>query len=1442
MPIASAADPVRSQPMTRAAMIERAARHPNRVAAVVLAIAAYGPILLTRPGRVSADTKTYLTLDPSGVLRQATSMWDPTVGAGTVPHQNIGYLFPLGPYYWLMEALGSPDWLAQRLLWGTIVFAAAFGMFRLARWLGWSATGALVAGFAYGFSPYLLSYLARLSVILGPWAALPWMVLLVSKAARTRSWKPAAQFAVIVALVGSVNATSLVLAGLGPVIWLATDVASGRVRPGAAIRAAARIGVLSASVSVWWIMALRVQGTYGIPILRYTETYESVASASTPAEIARGLGYWFFYGGDRLDPWIEPAGPYTNHPLVMAVGFTLAGIGLLGLLTRFSGRASAATLLLIGLAVSVGAAPLGDSTPYGALFEWFASDTTVGLALRSTPRAAPLVILALALGLAASAEWARGLLGRRRRGIDAPTRVRWELVVPVGVVALVALQLYPWFTASSMSSSLERDEAVPSYEADLAEWLDDTRNPDGAGRVWEIPASDFANYRWGGTVDPVLPGLIERPYLARELVPQGAAGTADLLNAFERRLPEGWFEPETLPAIAGQFGVDTIVVRNDLEHERYLLARPGSLWPDLVGVLGDPDFAGPVVTDDTVIPLVDERTLADVDRVLEFPVVAAWDLDPAPAVTASSASAPAIVAGSGESLVDLAGARLLDPDRPVLYASTLHDLATTDDLDPAMVGPQAWWVVTDGNRKQARHWSTVSSNLGALEALGPLSLDEDPADQPLDVFVVDDDVERRTIAVHRGDVADVRASYYGNRIAFTPGDAPPFAIDGDPTTAWRAGAFGPTGGLRWEVDLVEPVATPTITLLQPITDTTSRYIVDATITLDAGLPSETTFDVVLDERSRTEPGQPVDLPVDSFRTLRVEVVNDNVGKVADYTILPGIGLAEVAIPGVTDDRIVRSPSLDSFGIVDDDLLAGQRVTYLFTRQRIDPATPNESAPETRLVREFDVPDAREFALTGDVRLSAEASDALLGSLLGDAYPVSADRRLRGSPGSRGAAALDGDQTTAWQTGFDDLVGATLTIDTPVAADFVTLSWLDDGQHSIPTEITITGNDGVARIIAVPPTEAIDGVATVVLPIEGLTATRTVVTVSAVDERTTPDYFSRLPEVLPIGITELTIGDTIPAPGDPTTELDDSCRDDLLTIDGRAIPVQILGTIGAATSRTELTLVGCGDPVRLAAGTHVLRSAPGRLSGFDVDRVVLDGPGTAPSTTVPPGPGVDVSSFADTEIAAVVEPSDESTWLVLQQSWNAGWNASSDGVDLGAPVLIDGYANGWLLPPSSQPREVTLQWTPQRGVVLALWFSLLAGLAVVGLLVWTRRDRLATSVHDVADDAGWSGWSRTSVPLAASLIALVAVLAGPAVALGALVVLLLRRRWPWLAFAVVLVAGSMVAGMIIASEWRYDYPPGPDWPSRFGWTAPLVWLAVASVSVSAIMPAGVRRRQ
>ncbi len=111
-------------------------------------------------------------------------MWDPNVGMGTVTHQTIGYVFPMGPYYWILDKLGLPDWVAQRLWLGSLLFFAAAGMLYLLRTFGLRGPGVVVAALAYMLSPYVLDYAARISVLLLPWAALPWMIGVIRKALR----------------------------------------------------------------------------------------------------------------------------------------------------------------------------------------------------------------------------------------------------------------------------------------------------------------------------------------------------------------------------------------------------------------------------------------------------------------------------------------------------------------------------------------------------------------------------------------------------------------------------------------------------------------------------------------------------------------------------------------------------------------------------------------------------------------------------------------------------------------------------------------------------------------------------------------------------------------------------------------------------------------------------------------------------------------------------------------------------------------------------------------------------------------------------------------------------------------------------------------------------------------------------------------------------------
>jgi len=112
---------------------------------LVIGFLAYVPLLLNDPGRVAADTKAYLYLDPVRLLAGAPYMWQPELGMGTVTHQNIGYLWPIGPFYVLGEGLGLPDWVVQRLWLGSILLLAGLGMRWFLRTIGWKGSGLLVA-------------------------------------------------------------------------------------------------------------------------------------------------------------------------------------------------------------------------------------------------------------------------------------------------------------------------------------------------------------------------------------------------------------------------------------------------------------------------------------------------------------------------------------------------------------------------------------------------------------------------------------------------------------------------------------------------------------------------------------------------------------------------------------------------------------------------------------------------------------------------------------------------------------------------------------------------------------------------------------------------------------------------------------------------------------------------------------------------------------------------------------------------------------------------------------------------------------------------------------------------------------------------------------------------------------------------------------------------
>ena len=1360
------------------------------------AICAFLPAFYTSIGQVSADTKSYLYLNPAKLLRESVSIWNPNIGAGTVTHQMLGYLWPMGPYYYFMDLLRIPDWVAQRAWWGLLIFMAAIGARLLARTLGSSATGAMLAGLAYGFSPYFLQYFARLSGLLLPWAGLPFLIWCVVRARTDISWRWPALFALIVGTVGTVNATALIMSGLGVVVWLCADALSRVTAWSDTLRFAWRSGLLSIGVSVWWINGLLIQGKFGLPILRYTETYETVAKASSVQEIVRGLGYWFFYGGDKLGRWVGPSASYLTNPAVLILSWSIVGIGLCSvMLIRHRYKTHLGLLLLIGLGVAVGAAPIGGPSTYGHFFLRLVHKES-GFALRSTPRAAPMVILALALGLAFGYD--------QLQATYAPRFARQFVFAPYVLTLLCLVNFFPWFTGSAMTPSIARSEQIPKYWTQLANTLNSTtstRSPNDVNRVYEFPGVDFANYTWGGTIDPVTPGLIDDGYIARELVPYGSDSTADLLNSFESRLQDGWYEPQSLSNFANLISASRVIQRNDIEHERFRTPRPEAM----VSVLqqtppGDVIFEGPLQRNESKIALIDSQTYAHA-RTLDYPTLKAWSIGGTrPLLDAQPARATVVLSGDGDGMIDALNAGLIDTRQPVVYAETIAQRSLKELANVASTQ-----ILTDTNRRAARRWYSVGSNTGKTDEVSAEAFTKDPSDNRLMPFVADHDLQAstdsQTVTQLVGDVKSVRATNYGNPVTFTPEDRPENAIDGDPRTAWRTAVFSSSRDEALEITLNHSVMTDHIALVLPTTGVTARRITNFSITLD---DSQTP---ILSSFGKKDTKR-VTFTKQAFSKILIRVLADNYGTRTSFSAAPGVGLAEVVIDGISNTEFLRLPTAQ---------VSTAPSTVLITRRRIDQATPNRFDPESHIARIFATQKPATFTVSGDVRISGLADDVVINRLIGASPLVYSSVRTQGSPNSFGFSATDGDPQTAWTTPIDESIGARidLALGTPSTKQ-LRFTFVDDNEHSVPKAITITGTGGSAKIKVAAPDK--DGVTIVDIP-PSITAPITSIIIDEITARTTPDYFSGFPRILPVSIQEIDTGTDNASVQQSLSVL---CRSDLLWVDEVAVSVRIKGTVHDALNRASLDLSLCETSLSISAGQHTIRTALGQDVGFDIDRLVMKPANWASSQSLIASP-VEILSQSKTHLEARVS-APGATLLSFAFSNNPGWKASyrqtsSDLVtttDLGAPFVVQGYANGWLVDGAG---VLSLDWTPQRSVPRGIGASLVV--IILCLLLLGRPPRTKQQVRGKPRSVVLSRW-----PLAVIIL----LLAGPLAALASVVTTFISRRLAIVGF--VCLAGAPVA-WIVVSQLHYRYPATLDWPSHFMHWNMVAWAAIAIVITSAL---------
>ncbi|HEY7438309.1 MAG TPA: alpha-(1-_3)-arabinofuranosyltransferase family protein [Acidimicrobiia bacterium] len=1444
--------------MTQASTRWPRLRHRVAIGYSLLAALAYVPILRTSPGKVVADTKSYLYLDPGRVLERASSMWDPNIGLGTVTHQNIGYLFPMGPFYWLFHAVGVPAWVAQRIWLGTIFLFAALGVLYLLRTLNVRGPGVVAAALVFMLTPYSMNFASRLSVLLLPWAGLPWILALVVRALREkRGWMYPAIFAIVIQIIGSVNATALIFAGIAPVLWVLYALFVLRETTWQrTLEVVAKIAALTILASLWWIAGLSLQSGYGLDMLKYTETLQTVSTASTPLEVVRGLGYWFFYGVDRIGQWITGSVAYTQHLWLIAVGFAIPILALVAsAVLRWRYRAFFVILTVVGVIVAVGAEPYDSPTPLGSLFKSFANSSNFGLALRSTGRAAPLIILGLSVLLGVGINAAAGAW--ERRGTS------WQGVALAGAVAVLAFVNLPTlWNGSIYGANLERNEAIPQYWTDAIAAMN--AEPHDT-RVLEIPGADFAAYRWGQTVDPITPGLMDRPYVARELVPWGSPAGANLLIALDRRLQEGVLDPNAIAPIARLMNVGDVVFRADLETDRFGIARAKPTWQLLTSPrpqgLAAPRGWGTSLGRPLKNPQQDEIALALPPTAKDPPPVSDFPVDaPVAIVGTGNATSPLIVSGDGEGLVDLAAIGNIG-NRVILYSGSYAK-------DPAALRreveePGSVLVVTDSNRKRGQRWGSTLQVEGATERPDQKALTTDERDNRLPVFP-GATTNAQTVLQTPG--LKVDQSSYGNPDLYWPEDLGTRALDGDPTTAWRVGENTKVIGERLRITVAKPVTTDHIVVTQPDAGPAGRYITKATLTFD-GKDSRTV--AVTPKPGPTE--SVLRFPRRTFHTLEITIADTNFGDDAAYPHGNAVGFSEVQLrddrpgsPVARVDPVVRMP----VDLVDAarSAAATRPLVYSISRSRTVVIPPRTGQDEPSIARELTVPNARTFAVRGTARLSpnapGEATDAALG--LPDPLTVTTSGQLPGTVNMRGSAAFDGDPATAWTTPFavGDGQWIQAQLAQPVSFDHLNLEVVADGRHSVPTKVVVSAG-GQSRQVALPSVKDQSAKnATVSVPIRfaPLTGDQVRVTIAGVRPVMTKDYFTQQPIQMPVGLAEVGIPGVqraaVPA------QMPATCRSDLVTIDGSPFPLRVAGSTSDALALRPLDLVPCGPTsVHLTAGTHMIRSAPGARTGIDVDGLVLASNaqgdamqlgrlGAFPATLVNApsqaagSPKVTVTHNGRTKLHLDVTGATpgQPFWLVLGQSQSSGWRATVAGKQIGTSTLVNGFANGWRVTPTSKNFSVTLEWVPQRRVWISLAISGVTiaaclALAIFGLVRRRRRRAaappvaLATADEHLANPlvaAGHTPGPALTVAAAAFAGLLGWLTATPLVgvlAAAAVLVVALRPRGRGVLTIGPPILIALGAAYVILRQYRHRFVSDLNWPGRFTRVSDLVWLAV-----------------
>ncbi|MFI6320319.1 alpha-(1-_3)-arabinofuranosyltransferase [Nonomuraea sp. NPDC050556] len=861
-------------------------------------------------------------------------------------------------------------------------------------------------------------------------------------------------------------------------------------------------------------------------------------------------------------------------------------------------------------------------------------------------------------------------------GLLVGVRVRWRTPLVAAGAGLLTLSCLPILSAGLAPAG--GFSSVPDYWKQAISWLD---RHTGDGMVLAVPGSKRGEYLWGRPLDEPLQPLLQSRWATHTIVPWGSAGVSRLTAAIDDRFAAGKGSAG-LTSTLRRMGVKYLVVRNDLDRNTI-----GTAWPIRVHqAIADSPGIRPV---QGFGALVGELQYGKAAGWLDQPysAVEVYEVtDPAPLVGTLDARRPLRVTGAPEALLTLAEQGLLTDDRPVLVG---------DDPGAAKI-PRYDTVVTDTLRRREVAFSDLRQSSSAT-----MTQDEKFRGTATINDVVEPAWRRYVSSAIYFQIQGVKASTSESDVSAMPntreqGHQPYAALDGDEKTSWRSSGWNGAVGEWLQVDLQEPMEIPYVRISfenSVIGPPPTEVLVET----DAG--------TVRQAVRPTGDAQDLALPAGKIRKLRVKVTRTAYAPKSELG--SRVGIKELVIPGVQPGRSVVVPDPDQ---------GDEQATVSLSRQGdVAGCVKGSLSWSCSNRQEILGDDGHGFDRTfvssaqGDTLISGQAvltdreTIERLTTLPRDPLTVKASSTAVADGAAGGRWAFDGDPKTVW---FADPLQArpTLTVELAKQKELAGLALLfpDSYLGAPPVRVTVRSEGGTREAwvgeggrISFPPMRAKK------ITLEFTTLGNRPVEVAEIS----------IPGVRKLGA----LGGfqlRLPCGYGPTLE-----------VNGTSVNTKIVGgTLNDVVTGKPLAFEAC-QGAYLVTGPNRLSVPP--LDPYRIDSAVVGrvpGAATQQATKLEP---VKVGAWGEGERTVEVK-AERDSYLVVNENFNAGWQATLEGVPLAA-VRLDGWRQAWVLPEGAAGK-VTMTYTPDAPYRATLAGGGVLVLFVVALAFGRRhRRRLAPAV-------------------------------------------------------------------------------------------------------------------